>query len=134
MKNTIKIIAVIGLIFITSSQAHAGIFSKVRNWANTGWNNYGWHNGHHHACPYHNGINHGRFHGNGFFNNGSITGFTPPMNMNFYPSIGNYHSPLNPNGHFNHMPYGMPTINHPTHIITDFNNDITTGTKVKILD
>lgn len=134
MKNNLKIIAIISLIFMTTSQAHAGIFSKFRNWANTGWNNYGWHNGHYHGCPYHNGRNYGHFHNNGFFTNGNITGFTPPINQTFYPSVGNYHSPLNPNGRFNHMPYGMPTMNTPTHVITDFNSTMNTGTGVKILD
>ena len=56
------------------------------------------------------------------------------MNMNFYPSVGNYHSPLTPDGRFNHLPYGMPTMNTPTQIITDFNSTMNTGTGVKILD
>ena len=130
MKNTLKTIAILGIIFISATQAHAGIFSKFRNWANTGWNNYGLHNGY--GCPNH--IHHRHFYGNDFFNNGNLTGITPPINMPFYPSVGNYHSPLNPNGRFNHMPYGMPTLNTPMHMITDFNSTVNTGTGVRILD
>lgn len=138
MNKTLKLMAVAGLLLITASQANAGIFSKFRNWANTGWNNYGWGQG----CPcynngYTNGYHNGHHHyGNRFFNNGAVTGFTPPITTapGFYPSVGNYHSPINMNNRFDHLPNGMQTLNTPTQVITDFNSNFGTGTGVTIID
>ena len=130
-----KKILIVGILLLCASQAHAGIFSKFRNWANTGWNNYGY------GCPcYNNGYNNGyhnghhHHHGNGFFNNGSVTGFTPPINGNVYPSIGNYHSPMY--GRFDHLPNGqINSLNSvPQQMITDFNSNAGTRTGVTIID
>lgn len=137
-----KKILIVGILLLCATQAHAGIFSKFRNWANTGWNNYGY------GCPYHNnGYNnyhnngchnshngHHHHHGNGFFNNGAVTGFTPPINGGFYPSISNYHSPMY--GRFDHLPNGqINSINSvPQQVITDFNSNVGTRTGITILD
>lgn len=129
-----KKILIVGILLLCATQAHAGIFSKFRNWANTGWNNYGY------GCPcYNNGYNNGyhnghHHHGNGFFNNGAVTGFTPPINGNIYPSIGNYHSPMY--GRFDHLPNGqINSLNSvPQQMITDFNSNVGTRTGITILD
>lgn len=130
-----KKILIVGILLLCATQAHAGIFSKFRNWANTGWNNYGY------GCPcYNNGYNNGyhnghhHHHGNGFFNNGSVTGFTPPINGNVYPSIGNYHSPMY--GRFDHLPNGqINSLNSvPQQMITDFNSNVGTRTGITIID
>lgn len=129
MKKIFKILAILGILVISASQANAGIFSKFRGWGNNVWNNYGWGSGRYHNCPFHNNFHNGHHyhHGNGFFNNGSVTGFTPPINGGFYPSIGNCHSPIY--GNFNHMPNSMPQ-----QMITDFNSNVGTRTGVTILD
>ncbi len=142
MKNSHKILAITGILLVTALQANAGIISKFRGWTNNGWNNYGWgNNAYHHNCPcynngFHNGITRGpghRHHGNGFFNNGAITGFTPPINGSMYPSFGNYHSPMY--GRFDHFPNGMHTLNAPPQqVITDFNSNVGTKTGITILD
>ena len=128
MNNTIKAIAILAILLTTTTNAQAGIFTKFRNWANTGWNNYGY-NSPHHGCPHH--------HGNSFFNNGAVTGFTPPITTApgfYYPSTGSFQNPINMNNRFNHLPYGMPTVNTPTRMITDFNSNVGTRTGVTILD
>ena len=128
MKKILKVLGIVSLLIITASQANAGIFSKFRSWGNNFWNN-GWGSGRYYNgynCPYHN-----HYYGNrpsrGFFHSGSMTGFTPPINGSFYPSIGNYHSPMYP-GHIN-------SINSiPQQVITDFNSNVGTRTGVTILD
>lgn len=130
MKKILKVLGIVSLLIITASQANAGIFSKFRGWSNNFWNN-GWGSGRYYNnynCPYHNHYNSSpHYHGNGFFHSGSMTGFTPPINGSFYPSIGNYHSPMYP-GHIN-------SINSiPQQVITDFNSNVGTRTGVTILD
>lgn len=137
MKNSNKILAIIGILLITAIQANAGIISKVRNWANTGWDNYGWGNSSYTNCPcYNHGFynGHRHHHGNRFFNNGAVTGFTPPINGTVYPTFGNYHSPMY--GRFNHLPNGqINTLNSaPPQMITDFNSNFGTKTGVTIID
>lgn len=126
-----KKLLILGLLLLIATEANAGIFSKVRNWANTGWDNYDYGQN----CPCHRPYNHH----NRFFNNGAITGFTPPIINNGtnyshpHPSIGNYHSPMY--GRFDHLPDGaIPQMNTPTRRITDFNTNVGTRTGVTILD
>ena len=128
-----KKILIAGILLLCASQAYAGIFSKFRDWANSGWNNYGY------GCPcynngYYNGYSNGHHHGNRFFNNGSITGVTPPINGNVYPNFSNYRNPMY--GRFDHLPNGqINSINSvPQQMITDFNSDFGTRTGVTILD
>ncbi len=137
MKHTHKILAVLGVLLITAIQTNAGIISKVRNWANTGWDDYGWGNNSYTNCPcYNNGFRHGHRHNhrNHFFNNGAVTGFTPPINGTVYPTFGNYHSPVY--GRFDHLPNGrINTLNSaPQQMITDFNSNFGTKTGVTIID
>ncbi|MCM1010022.1 MAG: hypothetical protein NC390_03965 [Fusobacterium sp.] len=137
-----KKILIIGILLLSTLQAHAGIISKVRNWANTGWDNYGWGNSGYTNCPcYNNGFNNGlhnghrhHHHGNKFFNNGAITGFTPPINGTVYPTFGNYHSPMY--GRFDHLPNGrINSLNSaPAQMFTDFNSNFGTNTGVTIID
>lgn len=136
MKKSATILGILGLLILTSSQANAGIFSKFRGWGNNFWNNYGWGNRSYYSYPYNNYNNHCNcpHHGNGFFNSGSVTGFTPPINGGFYPSIGNYHNPMY--GRFDHFPNGqINSLNSmPQQIITDYNSNVGTRTGVTILD
>ena len=129
MNKKLRLLAILGLLLVTTSQAHAGIFSRIRNWANTGWNSYGY------GCPcYNNGYYGGHRHG--FFNNGAVTGFTPPVftPSGIYPGYNHLHNPINMNNQFNHLPNGMNTLNTPTQMITDFNSNVGTRTGVTILD
>lgn len=132
MKKINKIFAITGILLIAGIQANAGIISKFRNWANTGWDDYGWGNSSYtNNCPcYRNGHRHG----NKFFNNGAITGFTPPINGTVYPTFGNYHSPMY--GRFDHFPNGrINTLNSaPPQMFTDFNSNFGTNTGVTIID
>ncbi len=140
MKKTLKLFAIMGLLIITASQANAGIISKFRGWGSNFWNNRGYghggyHRGYNNGCPCHNngyaqGFHNGRHHGNRFFNNGSVTGFTPPINGGFFPSFGNYHSPIYAP---NQYPYGQIN-SFPQQMITDFNSNVGTRTGVTILD
>ena len=129
-------------ILLGTTQANAGIFSRVKNWFNTPWDN-----SNQQTCPcynngynngYNRGYNKGVHNGNpskrGAFNNGAVTGFTPPI----VPSIGNYHSPQYPNGNgrFDHFPNGtVPTVNSaPEQMFTDFSSNVGTRTGITIID
>ena len=116
-------------LFSSNLQTQAGIFSKIGNWFNTGWNDYGY--------PSYNSY-YGVPHRHGHYNSGSFTGVTPPIapqyGSNYYTPSSNYFCPNSVN-RFNHFPNGsIPQMNVPTNIIRDFNSNVGTSTKIKILD
>ena len=124
MDNTLKLITLISIISLSTTPSHANFFSNIQNWANTNRNNY-------HIPPY------PQQHQNHFFNNGTITGFTPPITIpsNLYsPNLNTFQNPINIHNRFNHLPYGMQNLNTPGRIFTDFNTNTGTQTGVTILD
>lgn len=122
MRNFVIIAVLCGFVF-SCGQAQAGLLSKFRNWANTPWDScsqgyYGY-NGVQNGCPCHRG----------HFNNGAVTGFTPPI-MPYYGNNG-----VNMNNRFNHLPNGIPTMNSaPMNGYTEFSSNFDTKTGVTIID